>query len=159
MDTWTSGGRRERAEGERGSATVWTVAFMALLTTVAMVIAYVGMARVARHRAQSAADLSALEAARLALEGPDHACGAAAVLAVENGAVLDRCSIRDSIAEVEVSVPLALPGTSVRRVASRARAGPVAPATGGLESPITEPANEEPVDAEPPDESPQTKSP
>ncbi|MCG5215233.1 flp pilus-assembly TadE/G-like family protein [Streptosporangium sp. KLBMP 9127] len=98
---------------------------MALLMGMAIMITYVGMARVARHRAQSAADLSALAAARQSMSGSEYACGQAKSLAASNGAVLERCSIEGVIAEVRVSVSLTLPGIGARQVVSRARAGPV----------------------------------
>ncbi|MDF5754871.1 Rv3654c family TadE-like protein [Spongiactinospora sp. TRM90649] len=110
---------------ERGAATLWGVAFAGVLMAMAMAIVYVGMARVARHRAQSAADLSALAAARLSVHGPERACARAGLSASANHAVLERCSVEGMIAEVQVSVRFALPGVGERRVMSRARAGPV----------------------------------
>ncbi|SDQ74180.1 Rv3654c family TadE-like protein [Thermostaphylospora chromogena] len=110
---------------ERGSATVWAVALMALLMAVAVVFTYAGMARVARHRAQSAADLSALAAARLAVEGEERACSAARSLARMNRSALDHCSVRESVAEVEVTVRFAPPVVPERLIHARARAGPV----------------------------------
>src|SRR5690606_26794558 len=107
---------------ERGSATVWAVALMALLMAVAVVFTYAGLARVARHRAQSAADLSALAAARLALEGEERACSVARSLARMNRSILDHCSVRESVAEVEVTVRFALPAIPERLIRARARA-------------------------------------
>ncbi|WP_225878061.1 Rv3654c family TadE-like protein [Spongiactinospora rosea] len=110
---------------ERGSATLWVVAFMGVLMAMAMGVAYVGMARVAVHRARSAADLSALAAARVVVRGNDQACDEAESVASANHAVLERCRVDGLTAEVWVSVRYALPGLAERRVTSRARAGPV----------------------------------
>ncbi|MGC5009495.1 Rv3654c family TadE-like protein [Streptosporangium sp. DT93] len=112
--------------GERGSATIWTVALMALVLTVAMAIAFAGMARVARHRVQGAADLSALAAARLAFANPDQSCVKAGSVAVENGGAVTRCSVTDDgIAEIEVEMNAALPLKGRVTVVARSRAGPV----------------------------------
>ncbi|WP_368773545.1 Rv3654c family TadE-like protein [Spongiactinospora gelatinilytica] len=110
---------------ERGSATLWVVAFMGVLMAMAMGVAYVGMARVAVHRVRSAADLSALAAARVVVRGADQACNEAESAASANHAVLERCQVDGLIAEVRVSVRYSLPGLAERRVTSRARAGPV----------------------------------
>jgi secretion/DNA translocation related TadE-like protein len=115
---------QERHRFDRGSATVWCVALMGLLFSVAMAFAYLGAARVTDHRAQSAADMSALAAAGRALVDPEDACSHAAHLAERNGARLLRCTIEDSIAEVTASVPLSLPGMKPSVALGRARAGP-----------------------------------
>ncbi|MDP4500656.1 Rv3654c family TadE-like protein [Nonomuraea turcica] len=109
---------------ERGSATIWGVALMGLLMAVATAFATVGAARVARHRVNNAADMSALAAARLALFDPEGACARAAALAAENGVELTRCEINDEVADVWTSLPISLPIVGTRTVSGRARAGP-----------------------------------
>jgi secretion/DNA translocation related TadE-like protein len=111
---------------ERGSATIWMIGLMTLIFAVAAAVTFTGMARVARHRAQSAADLSALAAARLAFADPDRGCAEASSLAVGNGAKVTRCFIDgDGIADVQVAVRLSLPVAGGLTVATVARAGPV----------------------------------
>lgn len=109
---------------DRGSATLWCVALSGLLLAVATTFAIVGAARVAHHRAQSAADLSVLVAARWALAAPTEACARASRLAAENGAQLVRCTLTDAVADLTVSVGLSLPALGDRVVLARARAGP-----------------------------------
>jgi secretion/DNA translocation related TadE-like protein len=111
---------------ERGSATIWTVGLMALLFAVAAAVMVAGTARVARHRAQSAADLSALTAARLAFADPDRSCASASLLAADNGVRVIRCSVgNDGIAEIEVTMDVSLPLKGEVAINARARAGPV----------------------------------
>lgn len=109
---------------DRGSATLWCVALSGLLLAIATTFAIVGAARVAHHRAQSAADLSVLVAARWALAAPTEACARASRLAAENGAQLVRCTLTDAVADLTVSVGLSLPALGDRVVLARARAGP-----------------------------------
>jgi secretion/DNA translocation related TadE-like protein len=116
----------KRAGRERGSATIWMVGFMALIFAVAAAVTFAGMARVARHRAQSAADLSALAAARLAFADPARGCTEASSLAVGNGAKVTHCSIDgDGIAGIRVAMRFSLPVTGEVTVTAEARAGPV----------------------------------
>lgn len=128
-DTGDTGNRADTGNGadtERGSATIWMVGLMALIFAVAAAVTFTGMARVARHRAQSAADLSALAAARLAFADPNRGCAEASSLAVGNGAKVTRCSIDgDGIAEIQVALRLLLPVAGGVTVMAGARAGPV----------------------------------
>jgi secretion/DNA translocation related TadE-like protein len=102
------------------------VGLMALIFAVAAAVTFAGMARVARHRAQSAADLSALAAARLAFADPTRGCAEASSLAVGNGAKVTRCSIDgDGIADIRVAMRFSLPVTGEGTVMADARAGPV----------------------------------
>ncbi|WP_329088928.1 Rv3654c family TadE-like protein [Streptosporangium sp. NBC_01469] len=121
-----SEGGTGRANAQRGSATIWTVGLMALVFAVAVAVVFAGMARVARHRAQSAADLSALAAAKLAFADPGRSCLRASSLAVDNEARVTRCSLSDGgIADIEVAMEISLPLKGPVAVTSRARAGPV----------------------------------
>ncbi|MEO3798319.1 Rv3654c family TadE-like protein [Nonomuraea sp. B10E15] len=117
------GGKIKR-DKERGSATLWGVALMGLLMAVATAFATVGSVRVAGHRVSSAADLSALAAAEMALADPEGACLRAATLAARNGVKLARCEIRDEIADVWTSLSISLPVAGTRTVTGRSRAGP-----------------------------------
>ncbi|MEU6719417.1 Rv3654c family TadE-like protein [Nonomuraea sp. NPDC046802] len=109
---------------ERGSSTLWGVSLMGLLMAVATAFATVGSVRVARHRVNNAADLSALAAARLALIDPQGACDKATALATQNGVHLTQCKITHEIADIWTSLPISLPAVGTRTLVGRARAGP-----------------------------------
>jgi secretion/DNA translocation related TadE-like protein len=80
---------------------------------------------VTRHRAESAADLAALSAAGLAVEGERRACGEARWVAERMGVGLRSCHLSgwDVLVEVVV-VPSGVPA-NFGSAAARARAGPV----------------------------------
>ncbi|UWZ59280.1 flp pilus-assembly TadE/G-like family protein [Dactylosporangium aurantiacum] len=84
--------------------------------------------RVARHRAQNAADAGALAGAVWAVDGPGEACAVAGRVVTANGARLVNCSVDglDVRVTVEVSLSDAVPAGT-----ASARAGPVRD-TGGL---------------------------
>ncbi|MBB6556506.1 secretion/DNA translocation related TadE-like protein [Nonomuraea rubra] len=99
------------------------MALMGLLMATATALATVGSVRVAHHRASSAADLSALAAAKLALIDPEGACRRASELAAENDVELTKCEITDDIADVWTALPISLPLLGPRTVQGRSRAG------------------------------------
>ncbi|NJP91028.1 flp pilus-assembly TadE/G-like family protein [Nonomuraea sp. FMUSA5-5] len=109
---------------DRGSATLWGVALMSLLMATATAFATVGSVRVARHRVNSAADLGALAAAKLALIDPEGACDRASELAAANGVRLADCQITDDVADVWTELAVSLPLLGTRTVQGRSRAGP-----------------------------------
>ncbi|MEV7966513.1 Rv3654c family TadE-like protein [Sphaerisporangium sp. NPDC088356] len=121
---WSRLGVRGGEAGERGAAAVWVLAFMVLIWFLAATLLWVGSARIARHRAQSAADLSALAAAVQALAAPERACRRARDLAEENHASITRCVIRAGVVDVRVVVRLVLPGLGERSAVAESRAGP-----------------------------------
>ncbi|GAA2220340.1 hypothetical protein GCM10009850_122240 [Nonomuraea monospora] len=102
------------------------MALMGLLMAVATALATVGSVRVAHHRANSAADLSALAAAKLALVDPEGGCDRASELAAENGVELARCQITGDVADVWTALSISLPLLGRRTVQGRSRAGPTA---------------------------------
>ncbi|MDH2426731.1 Rv3654c family TadE-like protein [Sphaerisporangium sp. TRM90804] len=117
--------REESRGGDRGAGTVWVLALMGLVWVSAVALVLVGSARVARHRAQSAADLSALAAAVHALAAPEKACGHARRLATANHASLRRCVVRAGVVDVKVAARFVLPGLDGPLEAeAEARAGP-----------------------------------
>ncbi|GAA1269367.1 hypothetical protein Psi02_19340 [Planotetraspora silvatica] len=116
---------RRSGRPDKGSATVWMIAIMAVVWITTMAVVDVAVARVARHRAQSAADLSALAAAARAASALEDGCARARTVANANGARVHQCSISDGIATVAVSVRFALPVFGSRTAAAVARAGPV----------------------------------
>lgn len=104
---------------ERGSATVWLLGLALLPLTMSGLSAGEAFARIARHRAESAADLAALAAA-----GPTG-CLAARLTANASDAVLVSCAPRsDGTVIVTVRVHAGLFGT----VDASARAGPASSA-------------------------------
>ena len=93
------------------------------LTGVALMAFWLGEAVIARHRAESAADLGALAAASHASEGPAQACEHARRIAGRMGVTLLSCRWQhlDALIEVEAQGP-ALAGLA--RPSAHARAGP-----------------------------------
>ncbi len=115
---------------DRGSASILLVALSGLLGVLAALALSVGGAVVARHRAESAADLAALAAASRWTGGQSTVCVRARDVARAGGAVLVRCGLIGDVAQVrtEVTLPGRLAWLGVARAA--ARAGPA-----GLEGP------------------------
>ncbi|MFI8550882.1 Rv3654c family TadE-like protein [Spirillospora sp. NPDC077959] len=111
---------------DRGSGTIWVLAFAAVIWIGGMAAVAVGGVRGARHRADAAADLAALAGAARAAEGGADVCGRAKTIAMKSGARLVRCRVADDVVEVSVALDLVVPmGLGAVRVLSRARAGPV----------------------------------
>ena len=118
--------RRRTCAGahDRGSGTIWLLALSLLVGLVAAAGVLRGVAVVARHRAEAAADLAALAAAQRALEGVDKACAEAARVAGINRTVLVRCAAVGDVVTVEVGRPLRLGRLGSWMVVARANAGP-----------------------------------
>ncbi len=113
---------------DRGSATIWVLACSVLVVAVALAVTLRACAVLARHRAETAADLAALAAAgRIGVA--DGACAAAGPIAAANGATLLSCRVelapdgRSGTVDVRVSVPVRLPVAGAGRAAASARAG------------------------------------
>lgn len=105
---------------------MWIVALIGAVWTVAAMAMAVGGARVARHRAQAAADLTALAAAAHATEGSQRACGLAVQVARESDASLNGCTFHGRVVDVLVTSRLRnLPRLGPLTATARARAGPV----------------------------------
>lgn len=115
--------RRRRAQpGEAGSATVWGVAVLGALWAVVLALVVAGGARVARHRAQTAADLTALAVAAQAVPMGKEACRRGGTVAEANRARLIRCAVVGTIADVVVTTRINLPPLGTRTLTARARA-------------------------------------
>jgi secretion/DNA translocation related TadE-like protein len=84
-------------------------------------VLWFGAAVVARHQAEGAADLAALAAASVAVDGERAACAEARWVVERMGAVLRSCRLSGWDALVEVDVAFGPFGSA----AGRARAGPV----------------------------------
>jgi secretion/DNA translocation related TadE-like protein len=108
---------------DSGVATIWTAMAVAALAGVAVLGCWLGAAVLARHRAESAADLGALAAASHASEGPAQACERARWVADRMGVALLACRWQRLDAFVEVQAPA--PGLGgMSALSARARAGP-----------------------------------
>jgi len=113
------------SQGDRGSATVWTVGGIAVVLTVMTVMLWFGAAVATRHRAASAADLAALAAAGAAPAGERQACEQARWVTDQMAVELRSCRLAgwDALVEV-VAVPPGVLG-NFGSAEARARAGPV----------------------------------
>lgn len=117
----------DRWSRDRGSGTLWMLALIGMVWSIAVMAMTVGSVRAARHRAYAAADLSALAAAAHAMDGVKSACRLAAVVARDSGGRLRRCVLRDRVSEVVVT-------SDVRTVVSLGRLAATARARAGPES-------------------------
>jgi secretion/DNA translocation related TadE-like protein len=128
---------------DRGSGTVLVLGLIGVVVVLIGVVTTVGTVVVARHRAESAADLAALAAAGATSTGTVAAgvddvsstgCSRAAAVAFAAGALLTSCSrLADGSVVVQVGVvigarPASPGGALIAR--ARARAG-VGPSTAG----------------------------
>lgn len=116
-----------RARAEQGSAAIWVLVCGALLVVVAGVGTVRALAVLARHHAESSADLAALAAAAdIGVGG--RPCIDAAEVARENGASLRSCQLRldadgrSGTVVVQVSYSIRLPAVGPREVLASARA-------------------------------------
>ena len=124
----------EAAGPETGSASLWLLSFAMVVCLCAGAVVVIGVAVAARHRAATAADLSALAgAAALAgaspvspNDGHDAACAAAEAVVRANGARLVHCDVGGLTVEVVAAISLRaqVPAVAVGTVTATARAGP-----------------------------------
>jgi secretion/DNA translocation related TadE-like protein len=115
---------RRLANNDAGGATVWVLAAGLLTVLVALGSAAAGAGVVARHRAQSAADLAALAAAARAAEGEEAACGRADEIATVNRARLVACRLDGFDVTVTAEVTPAGVAAFAGSARASARAGP-----------------------------------
>ena len=95
---------------------------VAVLITVTLAGVRIGSAVVARHRAQSAADLAALAAAARVPAGSAAACREARAMADAVRATVQQCDVWQL--DVTVSVTVAVGGWTGAHATAWARAGP-----------------------------------
>jgi secretion/DNA translocation related TadE-like protein len=124
------------APAEDGSASLWMLATAMVLWISMAGVVLAGVAISARHRAATAADLSALAAAsalqRAQLERSSTpaatACATARSIAAANEATVDSCQVAGSVVDVTTSVAIpalaSLGFLGLDSVSARARAGP-----------------------------------
>ncbi|ASR01349.1 Rv3654c family TadE-like protein [Gordonia rubripertincta] len=112
---------------DQGNATVLGAFAIAALAAVLVMVIYVGAAVLARHRAQSAADLSALAAAADHVAGKSEPCATARAVAVAQrpSAEVVSCRTAGEDVLVAVRVPVNLGRFGLRAAMASARAGPV----------------------------------
>ena len=98
---------------------------MALILAVVGAAMVVGSAVIARHRAQSAADLAALAAAGQLAAGQNTACGWAVSVAEQMNARVTACVVEslDAVVTVDVDAVLGRWGLGTARAAARAGPG------------------------------------
>lgn len=109
---------------DEGGATVLAACALAALLVIVIAIVHVGSAVSGRHRAQSAADLSALAAAHALDRGVADACASARIVVERMDARLTDCVTEEWDVVVDVSVTLLLGKFGVRDAVASARAGP-----------------------------------
>lgn len=117
--------RLDRAGDDRGAATVWAAGVLAVLMSLTVVGLHLGAAILARHHAESAADLAALAAAGSAVAGERQACDRARAVTERMRVRLVSCSARGWDVLVQVAVRPAGPLAELGDATARARAGPV----------------------------------
>ena len=115
----------DRDGADRGSATVWAAAAVAAVLVIAVAGMHLGGVLLARHRAESAADLAALAAAGRSAAGPQVACARARELAERMSAEVVSCRLEGWDVLVETQVRPAGPLAGFGSATARARAGPV----------------------------------
>jgi secretion/DNA translocation related TadE-like protein len=112
---------------DRGSASIWVLACAVLLLTVTEITMLRSDAVLARHQAESAADLAALAGAGQ-IGVSDRICASAAGVAHRNGAELRRCvstvaaNGRSGQVVVEITGTVRFPLIGARTVSATARA-------------------------------------
>ena len=110
---------------DEGGVTVLAAFALAALLVVVIGVVHVGSAVGGRHRAQAAADLSALAAAGALDRGVVDACAAGGVIVERMGAVMNSCVVEGWDVVMEVSITLPLGQFGLRDAVAAARAGPV----------------------------------
>jgi secretion/DNA translocation related TadE-like protein len=101
---------------------VIAAAMVVVLLTVTAGVAYLGVAVVARHRAQAAADLAALAAAARVPAGAEAACAQAHAVARVMRAGTTRCVVEDL--DVVITIEVSAAGGRWGTARAAARAGP-----------------------------------
>lgn len=122
---WLGGARTAGRDG--GSGSIYVISAAGALLALGVAGATVGDAVLARHRAESAADLVAIAGATAGLRGGD-ACVVATLDADRRGVELEHCQAADD-GSIVVVIRMA-PSSMLRRLRvgpalARSRAGPV----------------------------------
>ena len=116
---------------DRGSASIWVLACCGLVAVIAYASVLRTSAVLARHRVETAADFAALAGAGRIGVSTD-VCGAAAEIAVVNGARVVECvptlgaDGRSGVVSVRLAMGVRLAVVGTRTVVASARAGRLA---------------------------------
>lgn len=115
-----------RSPHERGSATVVTLGVIASVLMLTISGLLLASAVLASHRARAAADLAALAAAAVLMQGGTEpaACGSAARVAALNHGRLEQCMASGTEVRLTVDVLAGMKGVGVASARSRAGPGP-----------------------------------
>jgi secretion/DNA translocation related TadE-like protein len=117
-------GERGDGETDRGAATIWVVAVIAVVLMFSAGILAIGSATVTRHRAAGAADLAALAAAGYAPDGEQVACGWARWVTDRMRVRLVSCRLDGWNALIETSADPPEPLARFGAATAHAKAGP-----------------------------------
>jgi secretion/DNA translocation related TadE-like protein len=136
-----------RVVRDRGSATIWVLTCSTLVLLLALAVAIRAAAALARHEAETAADLAALAAAsRIGYVGDAAGiCAAAEAIVKANGGLLLACSAAlqpnglTGTVSVRAAVSARLPVVGHVRASASARAARL-PANSTLHDSVTRPA-------------------
>jgi secretion/DNA translocation related TadE-like protein len=124
------------SDRDAGSASLWALSLAMVLWVCVAGAVLAGVAVVARHRAATAADMSALAAASVIarsdvttrLDDGARACAAANAIALANNAVVTSCQVIGQVVDITARVRIEalswLGGLGLDAVSVRARAGP-----------------------------------
>lgn len=110
---------------EDGVATVLACCVLVAIVLMTGAMVHVGAAVVARHTAQSAADLAALSGAGAVDGGSEAACAASGEIATRMRTMLESCEVDGWDVVVEIRTPVALSAFGIGDAHAYARAGPV----------------------------------
>lgn len=113
-----------RRQGQRGSATVYAMVFIGLLTTLALLaVAIAGLFVGHRKAAAAAADVAALAGAA-ALQHGRAGCEAAGRISAANQVELVSCETNGAVVDVEVAMDVHSAFGAIFPATAEARAGP-----------------------------------
>lgn len=112
-----------RRRAQRGYATVWATAWVAVLLALGFAVMLMTAAVARQHRLDGAADLAALSAAAAVQRGGDG-CLVARQIAAANGVTLSLCTRDGDNVTVRVTDRLDLPVGPTIWIGAAARAGP-----------------------------------
>lgn len=118
--------RRRGPRGHRGSATVYAMVFIGLLTTLALVAMAIAGLFVGHRKAAAAADVAALAGAA-ALQHGAAGCEAAGRISAANRVELLSCETSGAVVDVEVALDVQSPFGATFAATGEARAGPAGP--------------------------------
>lgn len=117
--------RTHDCDSDQGSGTIWAGAVAMVVCAIGSMILVVAISQMARHRANTAADLAALAAAQVLLDGTADPCAEAAQKASANSADLTSCEVDGENVTVVVSVAVRLGRWGIGHAKAAARAGPI----------------------------------